>query len=1121
MKYKALWGLLSLFLFATLAHAQAGANIVGTVTDPSGAVVPSAKVTVVQEGTGFAQTVRANSSGYFVVPSLHPATYKLNVNSAGFQAYVQEGITLEANQSVTVNVALTLGAATKSVTVHGAAALVNTTTSTLNEVVDQRRVVDLPLNGRNAATLTLLVSGTAISPNSNADQGPQKTFPGAVTVSANGSRGNTTNYQLDGANFNDEYTNVNAPFPFPDAVQEFSVQTANYSAQFGQNSGGQVNVVTKSGTNRLHGDGFEFNRNAVFNARNFFAADRDQLKRNQFGGTVGGPVVLPGVYNGHDRTFFFFGYQATRMRNVPGGATAQVPTDAEINGDFSALLDPNNPDNPNPGKTTKIIDPATGQAFLNNQIPTSSFDPASVELLKFLPRATGTGRVFFLGAGQHYDLNEYVERVDHAISDKDRFTFRGTFNKFDNAPFLDLKNALTYTLGSKIEAQDYLAHETHIFRPNLMNDFRFSYFRELTLRLPPPNSFNPSDLGISLNGFEPPPNAFNKLNVKGFFSFGKNSLAKFVRNSYNWADDVTLIEGSHHITFGGSFEHSQFNLRNQTSTHGQFTFTKDVTNFAVASFLLGKLNQFSQDSKGSFVEERNNIMGIYLQDDWRVARRLTLNLGIRYEPSWPWRDKQNRVTQFRPEDAVVGVTSQVFVNAPPGVFFFGDAGVPPRGTWGDFNNVAPRLGFAYDVLGDGRTSLRGGAALVYNSRVNAFLSSNISTGTPFSTSVDVLNPQGSFSNPLLGFGNPLPAPDPPPPDAPFPLPMGVVSFDPSENLHISDTYEWNLALEHEFQSSWMVRAAYVGSRATHLRHTVELNPAQYIPGNDAFNAMPTDDRRVFAAEGLGSVSINGQDVNSLYNSLQLTVQKRFTRGAPNWLRDLTLLANYTYSRSLDDLPFGATQVLIGDSVDAVSTLPYGSPFLHQMDFGRSDFDHKHAVVLSYVWQLPGLRGSNKYSRNLLGGWTASGILTAQSGGPITVLAGADRSQTALNADRGVLLGEPKGPGACQNVAPCVDFLNPSSFALPAIGTFGNMGKGSINGPDLTTWDMGFFKDIPLHSERYRLQFRAEFFNIFNRVNFNNLVFAGSPTNAVGGGGFGQILGAGDPRIGQLALKVFF
>ena len=299
--------LFTLLLGCPILKAQLTGQIVGSLTDPSGSAVAGAKVTVIESETGLSRSVLSGNEGFYSVPSLRPAGYRITVETPGFRSMSQEGVTLQADQKLTVNFMLELGAVTETVNITAAAAQVDTTTGTIKQVVDSARIVELPLNGRNAATLTLTVPGAYQAPLSGADQGPGKTFPGAVAFSVNGSRQNEVSYLLDGANNMDSYSNVNAPFPFPDALQEFSVQTSNYSAEYGQNAGGVVNVITKSGTNEYHGDAFEFNRNAEFNARNFFASARDPLKRNQFGATFGGPVRLPG-YNGRDRTFFFFGY---------------------------------------------------------------------------------------------------------------------------------------------------------------------------------------------------------------------------------------------------------------------------------------------------------------------------------------------------------------------------------------------------------------------------------------------------------------------------------------------------------------------------------------------------------------------------------------------------------------------------------------------------------------------------------------------------------------------------------------------------------------------------------------------------------------------------------------------
>jgi hypothetical protein len=363
--------------FSGFACAQGFATLHGTVTDPSGAVIPGAKITATQVDTGISRSVSTDVDGNYLIPSLHPATYNLDVEAKGFRRFTRTGITLLADQSATINVAMELGAAAETVTVEAAAVLVDTTTGTQKQVINQTQMIELPLNGRNAAELSYLIAGASPSPAGGALQGVSKQFPTEIVVSTNGVQQDQVSYQLDGGTYNDEFFSTNLPFPFPDALQEFSVQTSNYGAQYGNNAGGVVNIITKSGTNSVHGDLFEFNRNAVFNARNFFAARREQLKRNQFGFTLGGPVVIPRLYNGKDRTFWFFGYQGTRLRNITGAQSAFVPTPAELNGDFSAFLDAANPNNPL-RKSVQVLDPLTGQPFPGNQIPVSRFDPASL-----------------------------------------------------------------------------------------------------------------------------------------------------------------------------------------------------------------------------------------------------------------------------------------------------------------------------------------------------------------------------------------------------------------------------------------------------------------------------------------------------------------------------------------------------------------------------------------------------------------------------------------------------------------------------------------------------------------------------------------------------------------------
>ena len=1086
------------FTFSALAFGQGFGTIVGTVTDTTGAVIPSAKVKVTDESTSISRETNANEQGYFVVPGLRPSTYSVTIEAAGFGASVRKGIILQADETATLNQTVSVQQSTEIVEVKAEANQVNTATSTVNEVVDQRRVVELPLNGRNAASLLLVVAGAIPAPGNDVDQGNTKTFPTTVTVSTNGSRQNQVSFRLDGANNNDLYTNANQPFPFPDALQEFSVQTANYSAKYGGNAGGVVNVVTRAGSNEVHGNGFEFVRNAEFNARNFFAATRDQLKRNQFGGTIGGPIVIPHLYNGKNKDFFFFGYQGTRIRNIGGTTSFIAPTAANVNGDFSNVLNASDPANPF-AKATTVIDPLTGTAFPGNKIPASRFDPAAVAFFKYIPIVSGgNGRIFYsVPLAQNFD--EYLGRVDHSFSEKDRLTGRYFFDRFQNAGFLDKTDYLSNSNFSVINSQNAMLSETHVVSATALNEARISFSRETSNRGPAPGSISLADLGAKL--YQPGVKTIEGINVSGFFNPSQTDPAAFIRNQYNLSDDFNWVLGKHSLSFGASATRGQVLLRNQFRTSGSYTFTADVTNDALASFLLGYVRTFTQGF-GEFKDNILNSWSSYVQDDFHISRRLTLNLGLRYDPLFPWQERKGRVEQFSVSNYAANVRSQVYVNAPPGLLFPGDPGVPKWGANASLNNFSPRLGFAYDLTGDGKTSVRGGGGIFYDALQDGIFNNRFVDVTPFSPQFSLTQPQGTFSNPLLGLVNPYPSPFPPPKDSAFPGPVLVITYDPANSARelTPVVYQWNLMLERQIANDWVARAAYVGSQSRHLLESLELNPAVYLAGSK----LSTDARRAF--QPYGSISQASQDINSGYNSLQLTLQKRFSKG-------LTLLANYTWSKSLDTLPSG--EGITGVSAGSNSPIPWNFPGRHQYDRGPSEFDHTHRFVTSYVYDLPGFKDAHRYLRAVVGGWQLSGIFTYQSGGPLTILSGKDQSQTGIGADRANYLGgNPYGPGGCGATGTCVNFLSPGAFGLPAIGTFGNVGKGMLRGPDLLNWDTGLFKEFAVR-ERVRLQFRAEFFNTANRKNFNN------PNVTQSAGGFGSITSAQDPRIGQLALKLLF
>ena len=1092
------------------AFAQGFGTLVGTVTDPSGSVIPGAKITATDQGTGTARSVLANSQGYFVIPSLHPSTYELTVGTPGFAGYSQKDIPLLADQSLTIDVRMTIGQVSETVSVLSNPVQVNTSTSALSQVVEEKRIVDLPLNGRNPVSLALLVPGTVQAPANNADQGQYKTIPVAITVSANGSRANQTGFNLDGSSNNDIYTNVNQPFPFPDALQEFSVQTANYTARYGGNSGAVVNAISKSGANQFHGDLFEFVRNAVFNGANHFGylngvKTRDQLKRNQFGGVVGGPID-------RDHTFFFFGYQQTQIRNIQNGLTALVATQAELNGDFSAI-------------PTQLFNPTTKVPYAGNQIPKGTFDPAAVLFAtKYLPISTAANGSITYALPLSQSFNEYVARGDQVLGGSDHLFARYYMDKYNNNPFLTPSNYLTTVSATQIYSHNAILGETHVFSPNLLNDVRLSFSRVTTNAGPPSNSISAADLGIPVYQPAQFAKALDGMNVSGYFNISSFPPSIMNRTALTLSNDLSWTRGRHVFTFGGSVARGVVLLRDAYLYGGVFSFTADNTGNALSSFLLGSMRTLQQGA-GEFKDNRNYYYTVYAQDDFHVNHKLTLNLGLRYEPFIPWYEVKGRVEQFRAENYANGIVSTQFPKAPAGLLFPGDAGLPKYGVTASYLNFSPRVGFAYDVLGDGKTSVRGGYGVFFDSQQVGIENNRFVDVSPFSVQVAVTTPAGPLSNPYLGMTNPFPPPAVPSPSFVFPTPVLVVTYDPRANSRMDApvTYNYTLTVEHQFASGFLGRIAYVGAQSRHQTETAELDPAIYYPGS----TLSTDQRRAFNGLPLGTVPTTAnartlygsigqgtQDLNSNYNSLQLTAQRRMT--------NLTLLANYTYSKALDDVPNG--QGNAGVAAQSLSTLPTTNPLRHRFDYGRSDFDHTHIATISYVWDLPALSNENLLLRESLGGWQLTGIIRRQSGQGFTATAGADRSQTGLNADRAMLNGaaSPYGGSACAAGSVCVNYLNPAAFVTNytatsyPLGTYGNSGKNAFNGPAYIDWDTGLLKNFALMPEdRVRLQFHAEFFNVLNHTNLNN------PTSAANSANFGKILGAQDPRIGQLALKLIF
>ncbi len=1062
-------------------HAQfTTASLGGTVLDSSGAVLPGARVVVQNTDTGFRETAITDTTGVYLFARLPVGNYKLTAGKQGFTTYVQSGIRLTVNQVATQTLTLTVGAVTQEVTVSANASLVTTQAATINQVVNERQVVDLPLDGRQVQQLVFLSAGITDSSSRyclvNCEVG---VYPGQQYAKANGTAVGSINYQLDGVGYNDVQLNASLVFPNADAVQEFSEQHSNMTAEYGNAVGGVVNVVTKSGTNQIHGDLFEFLRNGSLNARNFFAPKSDTLKRNQFGFSVGGPIQK-------DRLFYFGTYQGTRIRSSPEGQISFVPTAAERTGDFSDLL---------PG--TQLVDP-TGTPYLGNIIPASQLSPVSQYFLDLIPLPDGpAGRVTYLGPGQRQTDDQFMVKLDYTRG-KHQLAGRYFYTNFNQPPSPIQGNLLRVDgNGNSARVQNVSISETYSATPNLLFTGWFGWNQQNGASLSGAPFCMP-DAGSNIAATKPCEIA---LTVGGGFSIYTNHPATSNRPSSTYRGVATYVKASHELHFGAE----ALSVRNPNAStylqNGDLAFTGNLSGNNMADFMLGRLSQFTQGG-GNYQVFAGVQWSVFVQDNWRVSPRLTMNMGLRWDPFFPYQENNGRVGCFAP-----GKQSQRFPNAPVGLLFGGadhDPGCPPATINAHPALFAPRLGFAYRLTNDGKTSIRGGVG-TYHGIIYTIAYIDASDVPPFMpvvslTDVSFQDPYGS-----AGVVNPFPQyygdlNKAASKDATFP--QGPVGFDVFDsNLRSPTIALWNLTLERQIATNWLVRIAYVGNKGTHLYGPgdmeggrLEVNPAIYIPGQST--VANTQSRRIYP--NFSGVTLIDSSINSNYHALQLTLEKRLSYG-------LSLLANYTYSKELNNY----TSRGHGGRTT--------NPFDRHFDYGVSTDDMAHVLNFSGVYEFPHV-GASGLKGKLVNSWKLSSIISWRTGPPFTVFSGVDNSLSGVNKDRADFVGTKISQaqlGSGRSHAQMIqEWFNTSLFVPNAIGTFGNTGKNILRGPRFFSNNMALIKDTKI-TERTSVQFRAEMFNAFNNVNFN------LPDNTVGDTGFGQITSAQSPRILQFGLKFVF
>ncbi len=1045
--------------------------ITGRVLDPSGAVVPGAAVVAVNTGTAARFPVTSSADGLFTLPALPVGVYDVTVEAPGFQNYTMRGIRLQVNETIRVDANLSVGASSETVTVVAESVVVDTISPTLKAVVDQKRIEELPLNGRNPTQLMRLVVGTVADYRADTTSGT--TYPGVTSVSVNGGRSNTTNFMLDGSQNNDHYTNVPNPMPNPDALQEFSVQTNSFSAEFGRQSGGIVNAVTKSGTNELHGSAFSFVRNKAMNSTPYFGGTRpdgrradDGLKRNQFGVTLGGPVFIPKVYDGRNKSFFFASYQGTLERRTPPTVARVVPTQAQRAGNFSNI-------------TRALRNPFGGGTYANNQIPASQLSPISQEILKFVPVPVG-GNTITTAAAQNFDDRQVLLRFDHQITQDNRLMVR-YWDSFAETPgVLNPQNYLETTVGRTWLNRSINVTDTHVFGPRVMNQFMFAFTRMDGNNVPVLPSASIASLGPQLFNDDKPQWHVTVVGYFGTLNTGDTNI--FLRDEYTITDTVRVTTGRHTMSFGGEIGRGIGDVRNNFRANGQWNFNgvAPFTSDSLADFMVGQFNSLVQGI-GEYRDTRFNRYALFAQDEWKATRRLNISLGVRWEPFLPYWDLEDRLAVWRP-----GERSTRYPNAPLGLRYAGESGLPRGAINGRYGYIAPRVGFALDLFGDGKTALRGGYGIFYD-QLNTIALNNQANQAPFGTVVTTFGSiNNSFANPYAGTRNPFPAPLNPGTDAVFPNFSTHQPYSPDfQGPYVQN---WNLTLEREVGFGFVGRASYAASKGTRLGIVREGNAAIYAPGA---TTATTNQRRPLAP-GLGNLSLIDPTSNSTYHAMQLTADRRFSKG-------FSLLMNYQWAKAIDDA--SATK-LTGQA----RTNPNDQSF----DKGPANFDKRHVFNLSGLWDLP--FKVNNPAKWLVNGWSLNAIASLQSGPPITVNSGVDNARTGTGGQRADMIGNPNFDGDRSRGEQIAQFLNKAAFAPNALGTFGVLGRNTFRAPGLATWDFGLFKRFQF-TETWGLTYRLEAFNAFNRPNL------GAPITAQNNVNFMRITSAFDTRVLQMALRM--
>jgi len=1061
------------------AHAQqfASAGIFGDVVDPQGAVMPGAKVTLTDVDRNQDRTMSTNAAGEFSFPSIPVGRYRLRVENAGFRTFEQTDIVVQVNDNRKVDVVLQVGDISTKVEVAAAGAAVETANATLKSVVEGKQILELPLNGRNVASLTSLTAGVI---QTGSSQGDSKDAAGSITYSVNGSRQNTLKFTLDGGDNEDNLQNVNMPFPFPDAVAEFSVETSNAGAEIGKSSAGAVNVVTKSGTNAFHGNGFWFIRNTDLNASSYFLHQSDALKRNQAGGTLGGPVK-------RNRLFFFGGYQQTWYRSSPTESKTLTMPAPFRQGNFSSLLAQ--------AKPVVITDPTTNAPFAGNIIPTSRLSAAATKLLQYSPVPAADGYDHWRVVTPRND-REFISRLDYRVSDRHSFTARYYQNEAVNDRTIDPNDINTVSNSESTYSKNGTLGYTYVVSPSLLSETRATVARTFGIRS---NAFplTIADMGVDVHPTS------NQISVSingtsGLSLSTSNPPARFARTNLELTHSWHWTHGRHNVSWGADLMASRYNEYNAFQGSGAYSFNGRFSGFDQADYMLGLMSSFSQ-SNGELEFRRYHYYGFYAADSFRVTRRLTVSYGLRWEPFFPITDVNDREVQFSQADYLAGIRSTRYVNAPVGLYFPGDSPngrtIPKGGVSAGHDQLAPRVGVAWDVTGDGRTSMRAGYGIFYDT-AEMYVLNNMNLQAPFSFSVAFQN--GLFDRPFQGRENlnVFPYSGDFQPNSAFQIPSSAVVYEPTWRQPY--TQNWNYTVEHSF-GSWLAQASYVGTKATDLIANRDLNAPIYDYTQTLKTNQSTINQRRPRQQFQGMTSIF-TGLNSIYNGLQLTMKKRFSK-------NYTVEGAYTWSRAIDYISKNAQ----------VTSLNIQNPFNWRMTRGPSDNDRTHVFTGSFVWSLPSPKtvAGARWAAAVVGGWQWSGILTLATGTPFGITSTNDAM-----AGAGTAFAVATGPlslgGGRSRGAEIAQWFNIANVAQAADGTYGSLGRNVLRNPGYSNLDTRISRIVPLKfRETASLQMLFEAFSALNHP------ILGAPDNRLGRSTFGQIATVTGQRVLQFGLKLGF